>query len=261
MNIRFAVYSSIASLLIAAGSLSGQITVPIDTTTMIPDPETRVITQTGTTSATGTDFRRFTFERLDTVAGGNFAGLDLLGVRVTISNSLTGNFSVTVINNDPSDAYGGPAGDFARTNFNLPTFTFGAGTTDDNTFIPITAGDFTAASPVTLIDLEGVNLSPGGGSVSASGIAVPTVTRVSNVLQGLWRDYDGTGTFNFDVRVAFGLETVVSGQNLAASQSTGDSQFTATVEYFVIPEPGTYAAIFGVFALGFIGIRRRLNRR
>lgn len=261
MKTQTAAYTSVITLLIAVSTLTGQITVPIDTSTLIIDEDSRVITQTGTTSATGTDFRRFTFQRLDDVLGGAFAGETLLGVRVTITNQFTGTFSVTVVNNDPSDNYIGPSGDYARTNFNLPVFSFGANTLNEDFSPAITSGDFLAASPITLLDLFGVGLSANGGQTSITDIANPTTTEVRNVNSVAFGDYSGTGSFHFDVRAAFGLETVISGQNMSASQSTGDSQFTATVEYFIIPEPSTYAAILGVLALGFIVIRRRLNRR
>ncbi|MCC5788225.1 MAG: PEP-CTERM sorting domain-containing protein [Opitutales bacterium] len=239
----------------------GQVFADMFTSTSTDASGNTVITQTGTISATGTDFRRFVFEQLDSVSNGDFAGQELIGVTVTITNELTGDFSVTVTNNDPTDDYIGPSGDFAQNNLNLPTFVFGANTTRDDLSGAITGAGFTAASPITFRDYEGVTIAADGGFETTSGINTATVTETSNVAEAVWGDYEGADEFFFDVRAAFGLETSLSGQNLAATNSTGDSTFTATVEYTVIPEPSTYAAIFGALAMGMMVVRRRFAKK
>jgi hypothetical protein len=196
---------------------------------------------------------------LDSVAGGQFAGVDLLEVKVTISNTLSGNFSLTVQNTSSENSYTGPSGDRARINFALPTFTFGAQTLDSS-FTGIAVTDFTVASPVLELNLAGVTIDPNGQTFT-SGISIPTVTSSKLISSIVWSGYQGTGTFNFDVDGEFEVATVISQANVFASQTLGDSEFTATVEYLVaIPEPRAYAVIVGLIGLGLILIKRR-NRK
>ncbi len=248
---------AIPLLAITTSSL-GQVIVTMNTNTS-ENAGVHTITQTGSSNVAGEDVRRFVFDRLDAVEAGAYAGWNLLSVTVIIQNQVTGNFEVVVINNDPINNYTGPSGDFARTNLNLPTFSFGAGTAQDISNPNIAVGDFLTASPVVELDLFGVNLPAEVGTTSTSSTG-STVLEERDVDSSFWAGYSGAGSFNFDVRAAFGLETVISGPNIDASQSTGSSIFTATVIYTaIIPEPSTYGLILGVFAIGMLIVRRRLQ--
>jgi hypothetical protein len=269
MKTQTAAYTSVIALLIAASSLMGQITVNVDTSTTIDGPNTWITQTSETTSITDEQarFRVFTFEKLDTVAGGAFANETLLAVRVTISNTLSGDFRLTLTNNDSQDFTGGPATN-ASINYGFPTFAFGADTTEfplpaGPLVAPIAPGDFTGPSNQLLFrNLDGVTIEANGGTDITELTTPVTVTEIRNVAEFAFGNYQGTGSFDFNIRGEFSFSGTYIGPNRLATIETGDTEFTATVEYLVaIPEPSTYAAIFGVLALSFIVIRRRLNRR
>lgn len=70
--------------------------------------------------------------------------------------------------------------------------------------------------------------------------------------------YKGTGSFDIDLQAMFGTIASFSGPNGFFQGNTASATITAAVQYTYnpIPEPSTYAMVFGAMTLGLVGWRR-----
>lgn len=247
-------------------SASGQIVAPMATnvsgTTFNGDSAFSIV-QSGTEVVTGGSGASFSFDRLADVAGGAYSNLSLVAVNVTLTMTTSG-ASLSLSNNGTSD-FTGVQGDAGFITFTIPTFALGAITSNiPSAFDPsgstgsIGTSSYLSNSPVISIDLEGETITPGNSiSIADQGF---TETQNRAVNEDWFGGYSGSGSFTFDIRSLFTVSFSGSGSDLTASQSFGNSTFTAEIEYVVIPEPGTIAA--GFLGLGLIGftVVRRIRR-
>lgn len=98
--------------------------------------------------------------------------------------------------------------------------------------------------------------SPGALSASASG----------NIADAVWGQYTGIGSFTLSLNSAYFTTASFDGENGFFQGNTPTATFSASVTYtytpatVAVPEPSTYAMIFGVVALGACVARRRLRK-
>jgi hypothetical protein len=115
-----------------------------------------------------------------------------------------------------------------------------------------TTGDSTDSFDKT-DDVDYVEWDPTDASDSSSG----------TINEGAWESGDTgyVGTGNFSITVSGTQSTSTNGLGGVQSAqvvSSVSGYATVTYEYTVaVPEPSTFAAIFGIAALGFVGVRRR----
>ncbi|HLP01012.1 MAG TPA: PEP-CTERM sorting domain-containing protein [Opitutaceae bacterium] len=69
--------------------------------------------------------------------------------------------------------------------------------------------------------------------------------------------YSGAGSVQVNVQSLYGLTTTILGDGVTVDGATGGGTIAASVTYtYAIPEPATYALVFGALTLGLVGWRR-----
>ncbi len=203
----------------------------------------------------------FVFEKLNTVAGGQFAGYQLLAVIITFEFS-TAEVTLTVRNTSES------AHTFKDTDSaSLETrFSGGEGRKWDWGLDSQSLLDAGSNSIAQLSDFEGwfelelndtITLEPTGqvgDSISEKG-SFATI-REGTVNSLFYDRYEGSGTWNFDVKNSYPVAFDIDGSgNLNVSGGTPAATFSTQVEYIVTPEPSTALLLAMLAGLGLL-IRR-----
>ncbi len=208
---------------------------------------------------------QLTFEKLDEVTAHTIPVSDLVTINITFSYDID-TLGLTLTNNGGTN-YTGGTGQFQtiETKFTVPPaeaeFVFGAttnagsGNVDGDDFDSFLTWDLGPGS---------VDIVAGGGTDSLTTTIDIDITRnltsAVNDFNDAWDDYEGSGTFNFDINVENTISANVGfpGDVEASQIISGQSMFVQ-VEYIVIPEPGTMALAGLAFASagGIFLIRRK----
>lgn len=111
---------------------------------------------------------------------------------------------------------------------------------------------------------SGMDIQPGEGDYfefSTTPVTLGVVGR--DISSFVWAGYTGTGSISFDLAKAFATnltDNTLNGSGVLEQNqtlATGTMFTEVTYEYTPVPEPSTYAALFGLAALGLVAFRRR----
>ena len=138
---------------------------------------------------------------------------------------------------------------------------------------PLTSAfNFTATSSPSTFTLDGTGLDVGGGGIDSGesmkfkfttdiiltefDFSTLTATETATVsIAGIVINYDGNATNDaqsVSLRLSAGEELIF----LYGGSNPADYD-VQSISFEVVPEPGTYALLSGIFALGFVMLRRR----
>ncbi|MCH8475022.1 MAG: PEP-CTERM sorting domain-containing protein [Opitutales bacterium] len=243
----------VLGMLVPAGAF-GQTVATITTSTSQSGGEL-TITQSSDTISIGNG-GTFTFSEFDAVTTGPFN--ELTGVTLVITSSW-GEVSVSV-ENTGSEPITLDSGSFARIEFDFTQVDFdGKPTAQDFTIGTIAASDFEAVNPLAFLDLDGVTIDD-GDTLSDSNLGDSNVVS-REISESLIGQFEGVDDFTFAFNSAFVTASSGVGNDLDLNQSFENSDMQIDLIYTAIPEPSTYAAIFGALALGMMVVRRRLVKK
>ncbi len=183
-----------------------------------------------------------TLDTFDTVGGTRY----LTAATLTLSYDVE-DFDVSFTNNDSSVAT------TAKYNFSSDILRVFA---DNSLRTSEVSPLMSAANLLYTTEAQYVTLQPGETSAptSYSGLNFSAARTLGNLNAF---ETSGAGEFTLSVQGDFGLLTNIS-SNTRINGGVKDATVTATIayEYAVIPEPSTYALLFGALTLGLVGWRR-----
>ncbi len=137
----------------------------------------------------------------------------------------------------------------------------------NSTFYPPSTGEAEVPSDLAAFAIEIFTGGTGNASVDYNSSALTSVAKLTGLtmkdfedgsvnLAGLDIDISGENYFTFMISVDKALIPELNSGGMGTSCNTGYFEITLTGTS-AVPEPSTYAAIFGVLALGFAIYRRR----
>ncbi|MCD8482353.1 MAG: PEP-CTERM sorting domain-containing protein [Verrucomicrobia bacterium] len=179
-----------------------------------------------------------------------------------------GQFTTFNVSNSPASPNDYASAPVLTAGANLSTNNSAAWAFDNDRFFSFS---LTVTSPDAL-DFTNISFDAARVANSSRRFAVRVIDP-NNIAQPIVTDVDpGSGAvrpnfanFSYDLSGISSLQNVAIGQTITFQIAIYDSNATRTIDFdnitvTAIPEPTTYAAIFGLLVLGFALVRRTRNR-
>lgn len=219
-------------------------------TTVTPNGDgSFTIVQKGSAVISG-DGASFEIKKLDSIPG--FSEGILSSVFIQLEHSWEA--ATVSVTNFSAESFTGSANSAASVTTSFPAFLFSGAPTIDGTFQPLVESFFTNI-PLVSKNLENVVIAP-SEVVTEVGLA-GSATQSKDIISGVVDQYGGLGSFIFQFQNTFNSVGTALGGGMSVDLNTGASTFDVTVTYSAIPEPSTYALIFGGIAVVALLFRRR----